>query len=68
MIKEMVFGLVGGLGLFLFAMGLMSEGLKGIAGQRLKSLLESLTKHRLVAVVIGALTTCLIQSSPLRRS
>jgi len=63
MVKEMVFGLVGGLGLFLFAMGLMSEGLKGMAGQKLKSLLESLTKHRLVAVLIGALTTCLIQSS-----
>jgi len=63
MIKEMVFGLVGGLGLFLFAMGLMSEGLKGMAGQRLKSLLESLTKHRVVAVLVGALTTCLIQSS-----
>jgi phosphate:Na+ symporter len=41
----------------------MSEGLKGLAGQKLKSLLESLTKHRLVAVLIGALTTCLIQSS-----
>lgn len=63
MVKEMVFGLVGGLGLFLFAMGLMSEGLKGMAGQKLKSLLESLTKHRLVAVLVGALTTCLIQSS-----
>ena len=48
-------GLVGGLGLFLFAMGLMSEGLKGMAGQKLKSLLESLTKHRVVAVLIGAL-------------
>ena len=41
----------------------MSEGLKGMAGQRLKGLLESLTKHRLVAVLVGALTTCLIQSS-----
>jgi len=63
MVREMVFGLVGGLGLFLFAMGLMSEGLKGMAGQKLKSLLESLTKHRVVAVLVGALTTCLIQSS-----
>ncbi len=63
MVKEMVFGLVGGLGLFLFAMGLMSEGLKGMAGQGLKSLLESLTRRRIVAVLVGALTTCLIQSS-----
>ena len=63
MIKEMVFNMVGGLGLFLFGMGLMSDGLKKIAGQKLRSLLAVLTKHRLVAVIIGALTTCLIQSS-----
>jgi len=44
-------------------MGLMSDGLKKVAGQKLKSLLESLTKHRVIAVIVGALTTCLIQSS-----
>ena len=60
---EMIFGTVGGLGLFLFGMGLMSDGLKKIAGQRLKSLLESLTKNRFMAVAIGALVTALIQSS-----
>ncbi|MHC4396268.1 MAG: Na/Pi cotransporter family protein [Planctomycetota bacterium] len=63
MLKEMIFGAVGGLGLFLFGMGLMSDGLKKVAGQGLKSLLESLTKRRVIAVLIGALTTCLIQSS-----
>jgi len=63
MIKDMIFGTVGGLGLFLFGMGLMSDGLKKVAGQKLKSLLESLTKHRIIAVIVGALTTCLIQSS-----
>ena len=63
MIKEMIFGTVGGLGLFLFGMGLMSDGLKKVAGQKLKSLLESLTKHRVVAVLVGMLTTALIQSS-----
>jgi len=63
MIKDMIFGTVGGLGLFLFGMGLMSDGLKKVAGQKLKSLLESLTKHRAIAVLVGALTTCLIQSS-----
>ncbi len=55
--------MVGGLGLFLFGMGLLSNGLKKVAGQKLKNLLESLTKHRVIAVLIGALTTCLIQSS-----
>ena len=63
MIKDMIFGTVGGLGLFLFGMGLMSDGLKKVAGQGLKSLLEALTKHRVIAVIVGALTTCLIQSS-----
>ncbi len=62
-VKEMIFGTVGGLGLFLFGMGLMSDGLKKVAGQKLKSLLEALTKHRVIAVIVGALTTALIQSS-----
>ena len=61
-IRGMLFGTIGGLGLFLFGMGLMSDGLKKVAGQKLKSLLESLTKHRVVAVMVGALTTALIQS------
>jgi len=63
MIKDMIFGTVGGLGLFLFGMGLMSDGLKKVAGQKLKGLLESLTKHRVIGIIVGALTTCLIQSS-----
>ncbi|MDI9431140.1 MAG: Na/Pi cotransporter family protein [Planctomycetota bacterium] len=62
-IKDMVFGTVGGLGLFLFGMGLMTDGLRKVAGQKLKSLLEALTKHRVVAVLMGALVTCLVQSS-----
>ena len=63
MVKEMIFGTVGGLGLFLFGMGLLSEGLRKVAGQKLKSIMGSLTKHRIIAVLLGALTTCLIQSS-----
>jgi phosphate:Na+ symporter len=63
MVKEMIFGTMGGLGLFLYGMGLMADGLKKVAGQKLKSLLEALTKHRVIAVFVGALTTCLIQSS-----
>ena len=34
MVKDMIFGIVGGLGLFLFGMGLLSDGLKRVAGQR----------------------------------
>jgi len=63
MVKEMIFGTVGGLGLFLFGMGLLSEGLRKVAGQKLKSIMGSLTKNRIIAVLLGALTTCLIQSS-----
>ena len=63
MIEDMIFGTVGGLGLFLFGMGLMSDGLKKVAGQKLKSLLETLTKHRVIGVIVGMLTTAIIQSS-----
>lgn len=63
MAKDMIFGIVGGLGLFLFGMRIMSNGLKEIAGQKLKDILGALTKHRAIAVLIGALVTCLIQSS-----
>ena len=62
-IMEMIFNTVGGLGLFLYGMGTMSDGLKKVAGKKLKSLLASLTKRPLIAVSVGALTTCLIQSS-----
>jgi len=63
MIRDMIFGTIGGLGLFLFGMGIMSDALKKIAGQRLKNILESLTRHRIAAVLVGASVTALIQSS-----
>jgi len=63
MVKDMIFGTVGGLGLFLFGMELLSGGLKKAAGKRIRKLLSSLTKHRVIAMLVGALTTCLIQSS-----
>jgi len=63
MIKDIIFGTVGGLGLFLFGMEILSEGLKKIAGHRARKILSSLTKHKIVAVAMGAGVTCLIQSS-----
>ena len=63
MIKECIFCTIGGLGLFLFGMKLMSEGLKAVAGRKLKSVLESMTKKAFVAFLIGAAVTALIQSS-----
>lgn len=59
----MIFGVIGGLGLFLFGMVLMSEGLRKAAGPKLKNILESATKTRLTAFLVGAGVTSLIQSS-----
>jgi len=63
MVKEMIFLTVGGLGLFLFGMGMMSDGLKKVAGQKLKNILESMTKKALIAFLVGAGVTALVQSS-----
>jgi phosphate:Na+ symporter len=63
MAKEIVFLTMGGLGLFLFGMGLMSDGLKKVAGQKLKNILESMTKKALIAFLVGAGVTALVQSS-----
>ena len=60
---EMIFGTLGGLGLFLYGMIQMSEGLRKTAGTKLKSILESMTKNRIVACSVGAGITALIQSS-----
>ncbi len=55
--------LLGGLGLFLFGMHLMSEGLQLAAGDRLRKLLENLTKKRFRGVCVGTGVTALVQSS-----
>ncbi len=62
-IQDMIFGVVGGLGLFLFGMMQMSDGLKKAAGKRLRGILESMTKRRVVGCLVGAGITALIQSS-----
>lgn len=57
------FSLMGGVGLFLYGMSIMSTGLKNAAGDKMKSILEHATSNKLTAVVIGILVTLLIQSS-----
>ena len=59
----MILGVIGGLGLFLFGMLLMSDGLKKVAGHKLKVVLETMTKNTYVGFVVGALVTAFIQSS-----
>ena len=59
----MVFSLLGGLGLFLYGMKIMSDGLENMAGDRMRRVLELLTGKRLAAVGVGAGVTAIIQSS-----
>lgn len=59
----MLFQFIGGLGMFLYGMNIMADGLQKSAGGRLKNLMGFLTKNRLVAVILGAGITALIQSS-----
>ena len=56
-------GLLGGIGLFLLGMGLMTDGLKLAAGHALERILASSTKTRLRGLASGALITALVQSS-----
>ena len=55
--------LMGGLGLFIYGMKLMGDGLENAAGEGLKHILEKVTSNRLMGVAIGAIITAVIQSS-----
>lgn len=55
--------LVGSLGLFLYGMKIMSEGLQKVAGERMRSILSAMTANRLFAVLTGVAITALVQSS-----
>ena len=54
---------VGGLGMFIYGMQIMAQGLENAAGNRMKSLLEALTKNKFLGVLLGAFITAVIQSS-----
>ena len=58
-----VFGLLGGLALFLYGMQMMSNGLEDAAGNKMKQILEKLTANRVLGVAVGAGITAVIQSS-----
>ncbi len=57
------FMLLGGLGLFLFGMKLMSEGLEKAAGAKMRGILEFFTKNRFIGMLVGILFTAVVQSS-----
>ena len=54
---EIIFGLVGGLAIFIFGMNMMSECLQKAAGDKMKKILSMLTKNPVLGVLAGALTT-----------
>ena len=54
---------VGGLGMFIYGMQIMSQGLENAAGNKMKSILEVLTRNKLMGVLLGAAITAVIQSS-----
>lgn len=58
-----IFSLLGSLGLFLYGMKIMSEGLEKFAGDRLRNILAAMTKNRVMGVLTGISVTALIQSS-----
>ena len=59
----MIFQFVGGLGMFLYGMNAMADGLQRFAGNRLQRVLEILTSNRFLGVLVGAGVTAIIQSS-----
>jgi phosphate:Na+ symporter len=58
-----IFEIIGGLGIFLYGMNLMSDSLKKLAGSKLKLFLEKTTNTPLKGILVGIILTALIQSS-----
>ncbi len=65
LVYKVAFQAMGGLGLFLFGMKLMSEALQRVAGDRLRSFLEMVSTNKWVGAATGALVTAVVQSSSL---
>lgn len=59
----LVAGLIGGLGLFLLGMNMMSDGMQNTAGHRMRSILSQITNNRFIAIGVGTFVTMVIQSS-----
>ncbi|EJS10842.1 sodium:phosphate symporter [Bacillus sp. MYb56] len=62
-IQDMIFQFIGGLGIFLFGIKYMGDGLQQAAGDRLRDILDRFTTNPLMGVLAGMLVTVLIQSS-----
>jgi len=62
-IVEILFVVIGGLGVFLLGMKFMSEGMQAVAGERLRKLIGAVTNNRFLACGVGTAVTSIIQSS-----
>lgn len=60
---EIAVDLLGGLGMFLYGMNVMGDGLQKAAGEKLKRIIELLTKNKFMGVFVGTIVTAIIQSS-----
>ena len=60
---ELFYKFLGGLGIFFFGMKFLSEGLQAVAGPLIKRVISALTTNRILAVMVGAFVTTLVQSS-----
>ena len=58
-----LFGFLGGLGMFLYGMNIMADGMQETAGGKMQKFLEMLTNNRIMAIISGAIITAIIQSS-----
>jgi len=62
-LHDLILPFAGGLGMFIYGMQIMAQGLENAAGNRMKSLLEVLTRNKVMGVLLGAFITAVIQSS-----
>ena len=60
---KLLFEFIGGLGMFLYGMNIMADGLQKAAGGKMKRMLGYITNNRFLGVLLGALITAIIQSS-----
>ena len=63
MVLDILFKVVGGLGIFLLGMKYMSEGMQAVAGSKLRKMISAVTDNRIMACVMGTLITGIVQSS-----
>ncbi len=61
--QAVIFQTLGGLGLFIFGMRIMSDGLKKVAGKKLRAVLSAVSLNRVIACITGTVITSIIQSS-----